>query len=93
MVRLSLCLIILAFVGVCSSLDNNLESSDDEDPKDAAVLNYSTLENPFRVQKINLLWEKARFVNSDLLNAFNGCSHFWLLRETLHADISFLKYL
>jgi len=67
MVRLRLCLIIIfmvfAFVNVCSSLDNHLEGSKEEASKvGGGVLNYSTMENPFRVQKINLLWEKARFV-------------------------------
>ena len=63
MVRLSkafgFVLIVTLFSGLVSSFDNNLEESEEEDQKDA-ILNYSALENPFRVQKINLLWDKAR---------------------------------
>ena len=46
-------------VVLCSAASNDLEESEEENEKDS-ILNYSALENPFRVQKINLLWEKAR---------------------------------
>ena len=32
---------------------------DEKDP----IVNYSALENPFRSQKCNLLWDKARYGN------------------------------
>ena len=47
-------------VTLCSATLNDLEESEEESEKDS-ILNYSALENPFRVQKINLLWEKARY--------------------------------
>jgi len=55
----SFVLIVTLFSGLASAFNNNLEESEEEDRKDS-ILNYSALENPFRVQKINLLWDKAR---------------------------------
>ena len=45
-------LIILSFAMVYSL-------QDEKDP----IVNYSALENPFRSQKCNLLWDKARYGN------------------------------
>jgi hypothetical protein len=50
---------VFLLVGYCHCIQNNLDEDDDGPEKDP-ILNYSALENPFRVQKINLLWEKAR---------------------------------
>ena len=33
----------------------------DEDTS-AAVVNYSAIETPFRMAKVNLVWEKARYI-------------------------------
>jgi hypothetical protein len=52
--------ILVILASLCLASPNDLEESDDDDPDKDPILNYSSLENPFRVQKINLLWEKAR---------------------------------
>ena len=51
---------VFLLLEVGTGFQNDLNSSDEDVEKDS-ILNYSALENPFRVQKINLLWEKARF--------------------------------
>ena len=51
---------VFLLLEVGTGFQNDLNSSDEDVEKDY-ILNYSALENPFRVQKINLLWEKARF--------------------------------
>ena len=51
---------VFLLLEVGTGFQNDLNSSDEDVEKDS-ILNYSALDNPFRVQKINLLWEKARF--------------------------------
>jgi len=67
MFRVFVFMLFCIFINSCSCLTNDLEDFENDAPQKDAVLNYSALENPFRVQKINLLWEKARSV----LNPFS----------------------
>ena len=61
-------------VTLCSTTLNDLEESEEESEKDS-ILNYSALENPFRVQKINLLWEKARYcITASDYNPLHVCA-------------------
>ena len=47
--------LVLAVTGQVLEDDDN-EVSEDKDP----ILNYGVLSQPFRMQKMNLMWEKAR---------------------------------
>ena len=56
-------LILVTLASFCLAISGNYleEPESEDDPDKDPILNYSSLENPFRVQKINLLWEKARW--------------------------------
>ena len=45
---------------VASTLLAGPSLAGDEGPTAAAVVNYSAIETPFRMAKVNLVWEKAR---------------------------------
>ena len=51
-------LLIISLALVLAVTGQVLEDDDKED-KDP-ILNYSVLSDPFRMQKMNLMWEKAR---------------------------------
>ena len=48
--------LVLAVTGQVLEDDDNEVSEDEKDP----ILNYGVLSQPFRMQKMNLMWEKAR---------------------------------
>ena len=54
---LTLIALLLALFG---GIKGQVMDDDDEQPKKDPILNYSALESPFRIGKVNILWDKAR---------------------------------
>jgi len=76
---MNLVLLLAIFLALCAN--------GQEDSKDSSI-NYKTLENPFRSQKVNLLWDKARTKLTE-----NKLKHLYVELKTHDKEVMALKKL
>ena len=56
-------LIFVVTIGITSSLEDPLEGEE-------KTVNYAAIDSPFRSQKVNMIWNKARYVLSNLSSKY-----------------------
>lgn len=65
-VHVLLCVIFAQIIYVSGHNKYSKEANNAKLPDDIAKINFKTLEKPFRMHKINILWAKAQHVSQNL---------------------------